>query len=109
MRGNHLIALAVAGAVIVLAAGFIWWRLLAPSLEQAHVATGYLAKTVCSCLFVDGGGVAACRADAALDRGSALAKVGLKIDNAAKTVRASLFPFASDLAVYEEGFGCTLK
>jgi hypothetical protein len=109
MRRNHLIAIAAIGIVATAAGAFVWLRVLEPRFAQARVATGFMAKTVCSCMFVDAHGFEGCRADALLDRGEALSRVAVKADRARKRVRASVFPLSSDTASYEEGYGCTLK
>jgi hypothetical protein len=109
MGRNRWITIGAVAAAFLLASGFIWFFFLGPAIAQARVATGYMAKTICSCLFVDGGALDQCRADALLDREPALARVGLHVDPVRKRVRASFLPFTSDVGLYEEGYGCRLK
>jgi hypothetical protein len=109
MRRNHLIGVAAIGIVGALAGAFLWLRFLEPLFAQARVATGYMAKTVCSCMFVAEHGFEGCRADALLDRGEALSRVAVAADAKKKRVRASVFPLSSDTASYEAGYGCTLE
>ena len=109
MRRNHRMWIAGLALLAVLVGAGVWLRFLDPTLAQARVATGYLAKTVCSCMFVEGQGLEACRADALLDRGEALSRVRIAADARGRRVRASLFPLAFDTASFEEGYGCTLN
>jgi hypothetical protein len=109
MRRNRLIRIAAIAIVVVLAGAFVWLRVLEPLFAQARVATGYMAKTVCSCMFVEEQGFEGCRADALLDRGEALSRVSVSADPEKKRVRASVFPLSSDTASYEAGYGCTLN
>jgi hypothetical protein len=109
MRRNHLIGVAAIGIVAALAGAFVWLRVVEPLFAQARVATGYMAKTVCSCMFVEEHGFEGCRADALLDRGEALSRAAVTADTKKKRVRASVFPLSSATATYEAGFGCTLN
>ncbi len=109
MRRNHWLAIASIAGLFVVIAGSLWFLFLGPAIAQARVATGYVAKTVCSCLFVDTETLAECKADAAVDRGPQISRVDVHADNAKKTVRAAFSLLSSDTAFYEEGYGCRLK
>lgn len=109
MRRNTWSAIAVVAAGAGIALGAVWFGVAAPRIAAAHALTGYMAKAVCSCLFVEKRGLAGCKADALVDHAEALAPVGLRVGEPGKWVKASLFPLADDEAVYEEGFGCTLR
>lgn len=109
MRRNQWIAIGAVAMAFLLAGGFLWFFFLGPAIAQAHIATGYMAKSVCSCLYVDNGTLEQCRTDALLDREPSIGKVSVKADSAHKSVRASFLPFSSDRAIYEEGSGCHLK
>ena len=73
-------------------------------VAYAQIATGYAAKTTCSCRHVSGRTMESCLGDLPAD---ALAQVSIKED--ANTVRASVLLGAiSAEAQYEDGYGCRL-
>lgn len=109
MRRNKWMAIGGSVAALGLAAVALWFAFAAPLIAETHRATGYMAKSVCSCLFVEKRGLAGCRADALVDRAEPLAHADLRVSEHDKWVKASLFPFVSDTAAYEEGYGCALK
>jgi len=74
-------------------------------LAYANVASGYVAKTTCSCRHVSGRTWESCMADLPEDARSALT-----ISEDGDRVRASvLFGAISSEAVYEDGFGCVIR
>lgn len=77
---------------------------LQDDLAYANTASGYVAKTTCSCRHVSGRALESCLADLPADARSAIS-----ISEDATSVRASvLFGAISAEAVYEEGFGCRI-
>jgi hypothetical protein len=73
-------------------------------LAYANTATGYVAKTTCSCRHISGRELASCLDDLPADARSAIT-----VSEDATHVRASvLFGAISSEAVYEEGFGCRI-
>ncbi len=85
--------------------------ILAVSLVAAWVAvrpygvtgTTYLAKQVCSCVFVTGRSDRSCRAEFEPD----IEKADVQIDHAGRTVSARLLLFSSQ-SIYEDGSGCRI-
>lgn len=108
MRRKRWIVAVVAAAILA-AGGAFWLAFLGPTVAQARIATGYLAKTVCSCVFVGGETLDRCKSDALLDRSPQMARIEVTLEAGRKQVRAHFFPFPSDTAIFEEGFGCRLK
>lgn len=106
MRRALLAALGL-GLLLLVGAGALY----GPSaLRTARVGTGYVAKQMCSCLFVGGGDFARCRDDMlpSMDRISA----ELLPAPEGEGVRASLplLPLAADrVALHRPGFGCALQ
>jgi hypothetical protein len=93
--------LAGTAGVAVAAAGAALWFL--PSLRaEVQVGEGYLAKQVCSCMFVAGRDFAACRADVpeVMDP--------LSAEPLADGVRAWLVGFGERTARYVPERGCAL-
>ena len=92
--------LAVGGLLAVAGLGA---ALFIPSLRaQIHVGEGYVAKQVCSCMFVGGRDFAACRADvpASMDP--------IQAEALRDGVRAWVVPFGERRARYLPDRGCTL-
>jgi len=92
------VALFVLGAL--LAAAAVARIRLAP---QADIGAGFVAKQVCSCIFVSGRDEQACR----FDLGPELAPV--RSERLADGVHAWVPLLASRSARYREGTGCTLE
>jgi hypothetical protein len=69
---------------------------------MASVGAGYVAKEMCSCVFVAGRSLDSCRPDvpASMDR--------VQAQLLADGVRGFVPLFAERVAHYEPGFGCTL-
>jgi hypothetical protein len=96
-RGKVLLA-----ALVVLAAlGVVGWRRIH---FQADVGAGFVAKTVCSCMFVAGRSLESCRADVlpVMDR------VKAEVLDEPHGVHAFVALFASRTATWEPRTGCTL-
>ncbi len=76
-------------------------------LEALPVGAGYVAKNMCSCVFIGRRSLESCRPDM-LEVMS-----GIVIDVSdlppRRGVRASMPPFAARFARYEEPYGCTLE
>lgn len=88
-----------------LAALTAFWFLIAnPAVEAAHISSGYVAKTICSCVFVDARDLPACRAD--LAPGFTSMNVTLDRDNRLVRARAGLI--SSDTALFSPRYGCRL-
>ncbi|HXK21301.1 MAG TPA: hypothetical protein VMS55_01355 [Myxococcota bacterium] len=87
-----LAALALAGA------GYAYGHLRA----MASVGAGYVAKELCSCVFVAGRSLASCRPDVpeSMDR--------VEAELLPDGVRGFVPALAERVARYEPGFGCTL-
>lgn len=92
-----LLALAV-----ILVGGGAWAS--RDQVTYAHIATGYAAKQLCSCMYVSGRTLDACVADYPED-----ARRNVTVAAEGEMVRASvLFGAISAEAVYEEGYGCRI-
>ena len=73
-------------------------------VAYAQIATGYAAKTTCSCRHVSGRTLDSCVADFPED-----ARANIEIKEDGDRVRASvLFGVIRAEAVYEDGFGCAI-
>lgn len=73
-------------------------------VAYAQIATGYAAKTTCSCRHVSGRTLESCVGDFPED-----ARNNIEIKEEGDRVRASvLFGAIHASAVYEDGFGCTI-
>jgi hypothetical protein len=99
VRAPRLRTLALAGLVVLLATAAFGRAWLAP---RADVGAGFIAKQLCSCVFVGGRDEAACR----LDFGPEFARVRSEL--LADGVRAWVPLLASRSAHHHEGTGCTL-
>lgn len=73
------------------------------NVAYARVATGYAAKTTCSCLHVSGRALESCLADFPAE-----AQRNISITQDGDEVRASVLGVISSKAVYEEEFGCRI-
>ena len=104
MRRNHLSTAGIAvGSLLALTA--LWLLVISPAIDTAIAATGYAAKTVCSCLYVEVRDLRACKHE--LDAGAG----GLAVhnDSQAKLVRVHLMLIFAASAVYEPPDGCRLN
>lgn len=91
-------------ALVVLAVGGAAW--FVPGLRQrSYMGSGYVAKHLCSCVFVAGRELGDCRADLAPNTEAVRAEV-LAADRA---VRAWVPLLAQRTARYSDGTGCTLE
>lgn len=100
MRRRTLLLLAVAATLLVLAA------LVRAARPLAAPALGFVAKTVCSDVFV--GGFTPAQALSSLPDEPIAGIVRTRIDVAARRVRASVPLIARREAHFRDGFGCTL-
>jgi hypothetical protein len=91
--------LALAAALLLLAGGAYAFQRLR---GQASVGAGYVAKELCSCIFVGGRSLESCRGDVpeSMDR----VRAELLTDG----VRGFVTGLASRVARFEPAFGCTL-
>ncbi len=103
-RNLKLAAYAVPVALAALACGF-WFLIAAPAVSAAHISSGYVAKSICSCIFVDSRDLAACRSDLA----PGYASMRIKLNRASRFVRASAGVISSDVARFEPPYGCRLE
>ena len=71
--------------------------------RMAGVGAGYVAKEVCSCVFVGGRSFASCRGDvpASMDR--------VRAEQLPSGVHAYVRGFAERTATFDPVFGCTLR
>ena len=94
---NRWIAIAVFWVLLV--AGALAWEWMR---DRGTVGAGYVAKEVCSCVFVGGRTLVSCRADVpvAMDR--------VDVELGADRVRASVAGLVERIARYEPPFGCVL-
>ncbi|MEQ8176904.1 MAG: serine hydrolase [Amphiplicatus sp.] len=102
MRPRSLIVAVLALVLLVAGAAM----LIAPS---ARVASAYMAKTLCSEVFLAGREEEAVRAADFADISPAFDYVALTLDADMKEARASLFGLGQARAVYRDGFGCTIE
>ena len=70
---------------------------------MARIGTGYVAKELCSCIFVGGRSLESCRPDVpeSMDR--------VQAELLPDGVRAFVPGFAERIARHEPGYGCTLE
>jgi hypothetical protein len=101
-RKLKLAAYAVPAALTAIAA--FWFLIAGPAVNAAHISSGYVAKSICSCVFVDERNLAACRADLAPGYGS----MRVKLDRDDQFVRANAGIISSDVARFEPPYGCRL-
>ncbi len=95
-----LVAAAVVVALVVAAALFV------PGMAQrSSMGSGYVAKQLCSCVFVAGRDLADCPAD--LTESSD--PVRAEVLTAEQAVRAWVPLLAERRATYTDGTGCTLE
>jgi hypothetical protein len=73
-------------------------------VTYAHIATGYAAKQMCSCLHVSGRTLDSCLADYPED-----ARENITVSTEGDNVRASvLFGAIRSEATFEDGYGCRI-
>jgi hypothetical protein len=90
---------AAIAAAVVLAAGLLAaWVAIRP---YGEVGSTYLAKQLCSCVFLTGRSDSSCRADFGAD----INKFDVRIDHANRTVSTRLLLFGSR-AAFDRGYGC---
>ena len=91
----------LAALALVLVIAVVGWRRLA---YQADVGAGFVAKTVCSCMFVAGRSLYSCRADVP----TSMDRVMAETRDGEHAVRGFVTFFASRTATWEPRTGCTL-
>lgn len=79
---------------------FVWQASIA-----ADVGAAAMAKVVCSCVFVDGRTLEACRADDP----PGFERVDATVDASTKTATGHVLGLISRRARYTEAYGCTLE
>lgn len=84
---------------VVLVVGALVWEHLR---SRSTIGAGYVAKEVCSCVFVGGRSIDSCRADVPADMERVQVELG------ADRVRAFVPAFAERIARHEPPFGCVL-
>lgn len=99
-RALRWLALVLAAALVV--AGALWGPRL---LEAAEVGAGYVAKQTCSCVYVAGRSLDACRPDLPVE----MDRIDAALLDDAEGVRASvLLGLVERRALHHPGSGCTL-
>jgi hypothetical protein len=97
----------------------VWWILLAAAVtalvaggvyaarvaDQAGIGAAAMAKVACSCVFVEGRTLEACRADDP----PGFEQVAVEIDATAKTAVGRVLGIVTRRASYNETYGCTLE
>ncbi len=87
-------------AVLLLAAGGAYAARVA---DQAGVGAAAIAKVACSCVFIDGRTLEACRADDPPGFEQIAVEIG------ANTATGSVFGVIKRRAVYTKDYGCVLE
>ena len=90
--------------VLVAAAGIGWYMFGEGLVGNASAATGYGAKTACSCRHIAGRELSSCKDDFLPGMGLVM----LSEDEEARSVTASVPLIYSQTATYRDGFGCVL-
>lgn len=101
MRWRVIIVVVLVLVVLLIAGGIYAERIAG----QAGVGAAVMAKVACSCVFVDGRSLGACRADDP----PGFEGVAVAIDTGAKTATGSVFGLIKRRAAYSEAYGCTLE
>ena len=73
--------------------------------DQASVAAAAMAKVVCSCVFIDGRPLEACR----VDDPPGFEEVPVVIDERAKVATARVLGVITRRATYSKNYGCILE
>jgi hypothetical protein len=95
----------VAGIAVAVLAGGAAALVLPGMAQRSYLGSGYVAKHLCSCVFVAGRELAACRADLA----ESSDRVSAELLPAERAVRAWVPLLAERRASYTEATGCTLE
>jgi len=90
-----------AGAIVVAGASYFGWRMSV----AADVGAAAIAKVECSCVFVEGRTLEACRADDP----PGFSGVQATVDEASKSVTGSVFGLIRRRAALQQGYGCVLE
>jgi hypothetical protein len=94
----------VGGSIAALLVGALGYGAWQTSIS-ADVGAAAMAKTICSCVFVQGRTREACRADDP----PGFEAVSVTIDAAARTATGTAGGLVSRRATYSEQYGCTLE
>lgn len=94
----------VLGLLVVLIMGGGVWFLASDTGKGLQIGVNYTARSLCSCVFVQGRDIAACYGDMI----GAVEQIPVKIDREAEVVRTSIFGVLKGSAVHVEGRGCYL-
>ena len=101
-RNLSAAAFGVPAALLAITA---FWLLIAhPAIQAAHIATGYVAKTLCSCVFVDERELGSCKMDLAPGYGS----MGVVLDRDNHLVQTRAGMISRDTAYFDTRYGCRL-
>ncbi len=101
LTGRKFWRWAAAAVALILVAGLIGGYVAAR--PYGVTGTTYIAKQLCSCVFLTGRSDASCQGDFKPD----IDKFTLRIDHASRSVSARLLLFSSE-AVYDVGTGCRI-
>ncbi len=102
MRKRIFSIAGIIGLVLIVAAA-VAWRLLRVS-ELARIGTGYAAQQTCACLFISRRAPESCHLDL-----EPMARWMISVKIGTGEVTGRVFGVARARAVYEPGFGCSLK
>ena len=104
MSRGRRIALVIL-ATLGLAGAGVYGVYVRPLRELADTGAGFLAKQMCSCIYVDKRSFDACRPDMM----PAMDPIDAEVLTAPPGVRASVLLTIERLALYDEELGCTLQ
>lgn len=99
MRLRTLILILTASLLAV--GGYFAWQ----TAVAADVGAAAIAKVVCSCVFVEGRSLDACRADDP----PGFEGVAVSLDQSAKAATGSVLGLVRRRATYSPTYGCTLE
>lgn len=94
---------AILAGIIILGAAIAAFVTLRPVISEGQVASAYVAKQVCSCLFVGERPLESCKGDFTED----ISALTIAVEGETVTTSA-LFNMIGSSASHEEGLGCTL-
>ena len=104
MSSARKVVLGILALLVVAAgAGYVGW--LRPLRALADLGAGYVAKQMCSCVYVAARSFESCGPDML----PSMERIQAEPLSEGKGVRAYVPLFADRRAVYREGLGCTLQ